>query len=276
MTLTLRVPRPDLLSSRPAVVLAVLGLLAVGLQIAWPLASAAGRERLSIAVVVVLAAFCVAHAGLLLGPAWAAAMLAITAGPGFAAEVVGVRTGVPFGSYAYSEVIGPRLAGVPLVVGLAWTMLCWPAALTARRLASRPVARLAVAAWATTALDLFLDPQLVALGAWTWHHPDPHLPGVPDVPLTNYAGWLLVTVLLQAALLALLARPDARRPGPRGMITDVPGLVLYLWFCVSWVVALAVFLGQPAAAGWGALAAGVVAVPLVVRLRRSGTVGPWA
>lgn len=276
MTLTLRVRRPDLRRFAPVTALAALGLLAVALQIAWPLAATAGRERLSIAVVVVLSAFCVTHAGLLLGVARAAAMLALTAVPGLAAEIVGVRTGVPFGRYAYSDVIGPRLADVPLVVGLAWTMLCWPAALAARRLASRPAARLVLAAWATTALDLFLDPQLVALGAWTWRDPEPHLPGVPDVPLTNYAGWLLVTVVLQAALLGLLARPDVHRTGSRGMITDVPGLVLYLWFCVSWVVALAVFLGQPAAAGWGALAAGSVAVPLGARLRRPYAAGMQA
>ena len=36
--------------------------------------------------------------------------------------------------------------------------------------------------------DLFLDPQMVAAGHWTWLDPDPALPGVPGVPLTNYAG----------------------------------------------------------------------------------------
>jgi putative membrane protein len=44
---------------------------------------------------------------------------------------------------------------------------------------------LALAAW-----DLFLDPQMVADGHWTWRFPEPALPGVPGVPLTNYAGWV--------------------------------------------------------------------------------------
>jgi uncharacterized membrane protein len=42
------------------------------------------------------------------------ALVVATAGAiGFAAELVGVKTGRPFGRYAYSERLGPRIAGVP-------------------------------------------------------------------------------------------------------------------------------------------------------------------
>ncbi len=47
----------------------------------------------------------------------------------------------------------------------------------------------ALAAW-----DVFLDPQMVDAGHWTWADPSPGLPGVAHVPLTNFAGWLLVAV----------------------------------------------------------------------------------
>jgi putative membrane protein len=44
---------------------------------------------------------------------------------------------------------------------------------------------------------------------------------------------------------------------------------LYLWLYVGWTIALGAFLGLAAAAGWGALGMGLVAVPLAVRsLRR--------
>jgi hypothetical protein len=44
---------------------------------------------------------------------------------------------------------------------------------------------------------------------------------------------------------------------------------LYLWLYAGWVIALAGFLDLAAAAGWGALGMGTVAVPLAVQwLRR--------
>ena len=55
--------------------------------------------------------------------------------------------------------------------------------------AAAPLARVAVAAAALASWDLFLDPQMVDAGHWRWSDPSPALPGVPTVPLTNYAGW---------------------------------------------------------------------------------------
>src|SRR5205823_14547336 len=43
------------------------------------------------------------------------APLAAAGAVGFAAEVVGVATGRPFGRYSYSDRLGPRVAGVPLL-----------------------------------------------------------------------------------------------------------------------------------------------------------------
>jgi putative membrane protein len=46
-------------------------------------------------------------------------------------------------------------------------------------------------------------------------------------------------------------------------------LGLYLWLYVGWIVALGAFLDLAAAAGWGALGMGVVALPLAARMLRS-------
>lgn len=236
---------------------AVLAGVVVALQIAYPLTHAAARRNVTVLIVVALAATAVAHALVTRGARTAVFLLAGTAVGGYAVEVLGVHTGVPFGSYAYSSALGPRLFGVPPVVGLAWTMLAWPAALAARRLVHGRLARVAVGGWALATADLFLDPQLVAGGAWTWHYPSPHLPGVSDVPLTNYVGWLAVGLLLSAFVQALAGDGD-----------DRVLLGLYLWLYAGWIVALAGFLGLGAAAGWGALGMGTVAVPLAVRWLR--------
>jgi putative membrane protein len=226
----------------------------VALQIAYPLAHGSVRDHLTVLIVAGLAGTCLVHAAVTRGGRTALALLLVTAVPGYAVEVLGVHTGVPFGSYAYAPTLGPRWFGAPPLIGLAWTMLAWPAALAARRLVDGYLPRVLVGAWALASADLFLDPQQVAAGHWMWRHPAPHLPGVAHVPLTNYAGWIAVALVLSAVVQAFVGDGD-----------DTVMVGLYLWLYVGWTIALGAFLGLAAAAGWGALGMGLVAVPLAVR-----------
>lgn len=239
-------------------------MLAVGvaLQIAYPLTDDVARSRLTIAIVAVMCAAAVLAASARYGPARALAALGVSAGVGFVAEIVGTATGYPFGSYEYTGGLGPSLASVPLIVGLAWTMGALPALAAAARLTSGRswIATAAVAGIGLAAWDVFLDPQMVADGRWSWADPDPHLPGLPDVPLTNFAGWLLVAAIVGAALTALL------RGGPSSGAAVEPAEAQFLWVYASSVLAHAVFLDLPGSAAWGALAMGVVAVPLALRV----------
>jgi uncharacterized membrane protein len=116
-----------------------------------------------------------------------------------------------------------------------------------------------VGAAALTAWDVFLDPQMVAAGHWTWFDPTPALPLVPGIPLTNYAGWLLVSVLV----MAVLARTLRRERGP-----SAPGAALYLWVYFSSVLGHLVFFGLPGSAVTGGVLMGAVAVPFAVTLWR--------
>ncbi|NJC69755.1 carotenoid biosynthesis protein [Planosporangium thailandense] len=229
-------------------------------EIGYPLVSGPARAHLTVATVLIGFAVSVAHAAVSRGPRAAAALVAVAGGGGLAVEALGVATGVPFGAYGYGDALGAELLGVPLVIPLAWTWMAWPAWLTAGRLARGVAARVAVAGLGLAAWDLFLDPQMVAEKYWTWASPRPALPGVPDVPRSNYLGWLVVAVALMALLAAV---PDTRRPGP-----DAPMYALYLWTYASGVLAHAVFLDLPASAAWGGLGMGLVAVPLAVALLR--------
>jgi putative membrane protein len=233
---------------------AALALVVVALQIGYPLVHGAVRTGLTVLIVVGLAATSLVHAAVTRGVATAGWLLLGTAVPGWAVEALGVHTGFPFGSYAYADDLGPKLWDAPVLIGLAWTMLAWPAALVARRLVRSPAARVLVGAWALASADLFLDPQQVAAGHWTWRFPAPHLPGVPDVPLTNYAGWLGVALVLSLAVQRVAGDGD-----------DTVIVALYLWLYVGWIVALAGFLDLAAAAGWGALGMGGVALPVAVQ-----------
>jgi uncharacterized membrane protein len=230
-------------------------------EIGYPLVGGAVRARLVVVTVLIGYKISVAHAALSRA---AVPLILVTTGGGFAVEAVGVATGYPFGGYSYSDALGPKLLGVPLVIPLAWTWMAWPSWLVAGRLVDGalrvPVAGLALASW-----DLFLDPQMVAAGYWTWHDPRPALPGVPGVPISNYLGWFVVAVVLFALLAATLRRWWTRS----GSAPNTIMVGLYLWTYASGVLAHAVFLGLPWSALWGGTGMGLVAVPLVVNLARS-------
>jgi putative membrane protein len=225
-------------------------------QIVYPLVPDTARSGVTVVTVLVFCAAAVGDAARVHGVRGALVLLAVAGGGGLAVEAVGVHTGAPFGTYAYAGDLGPEVLGVPVVVPLAWTMMAWPALVVGRSLARRwPVAvvgGVALAAW-----DLFLDPQMVDAGHWTWAHPEPALPLVPGVPLTNYAGWLIVAVAIVGALDALL--PAHRRPSG-------PAAALYLWTYGSSVAAHVLFFDRPGAAVVGGLVMGAVAVPFGVRL----------
>jgi putative membrane protein len=235
---------------------AVLAVAAVALQLAYPLTHDGTRDGLTVAIVLLFACASASHA-VITRKARGVAVVLVTALGGFAVEVLGVHTGFPFGEYAYTSSLGPRLFGVPLLLGAAWTMLAWPAALVARRLVASPAARVVTGAWALASWDLFLDPQMVADGHWHWRDTSPHLPGVATVPLTDYAGWLLVCVAISLVLQGILGRFGG---------DDAVPVALYLWTYVGSVVALLAFLDLRAAALWGALGMGIVAVPLAATL----------
>jgi putative membrane protein len=238
---------------------ALLGALVL-VQIGYPLSGGRVRAGLTVATVVLGYLISVGHA-FSRRAGWS--LIATATVGGFAVEAIGVATGFPFGHYDYSGQLGPKLLGVPLIIPLAWTWMAWPAWLAALRLTSHRFGQIAVAAVGLAAWDLFLDPQMVAEGYWTWRSPAPALPGVPGVPIGNYLGWLGFAILLMTAL-SLTGRDKIRDPRPG----DAPILALWLWTYASSVLAHAVFLGLPASAAWGGAVMGAVVLPLVPRLVR--------
>ena len=159
----------------------------------------------------------------------------------------------------------PAVTGIaPVLVPLAWTMMAYPTLLAGRRLAGLrrgSWAAPALAAWLLAAWDVYLDPQMVAAGHWTWAFPDPGLPGVDGIPLTNFAGWLLVALVMQATLHRLLP------PTLPHADVAVP-FALLAWTWLGSALANAAFFDRPGVAAWGLGAMGVVAGPALARWRR--------
>jgi uncharacterized membrane protein len=227
------------------------------LQIAYPLVSGHPRDVLTVVTVVAFFAASVTHALVHRGLRWTGLYVLVTTGTGLLAESLGTSTGFPFGSYDYADSLGWKLLSVPVVIPLAWAMMAYPCLLVGQRLASTRLGAAVVGGVALAAWDLFLDPQMVEAGHWTWSDVELALPGAPGIPVSNYLGWLLVAVLMVGVLQLLPRRPaDDRVPA-----------ALFLWTCGSSVLANAVFFGRPGVAVLGGIGMGAVAVPYARALR---------
>ncbi len=88
---------------------------------------------------------------------------------------------------------------MPAIVPLAWFAMAVPAreaahaALGAR---SSATGRVLLGAAALTAWDLFLDPQMVGEGYWTWRRTGAYR----GIPSTNFVGWFVTGVVVMLIL----------------------------------------------------------------------------
>lgn len=266
-------------SAAPAGRLAALALAAAAVlvQVTYPLLSGRALTTATLASVLLFAAASLVSAWATHGVRAAVVLLVGAGGVGLVAEAVGVSTGFPFGEYAYAGTLGPQVLGVPAVVPAAWLMMAWPTLLAGRavvdllRARFGPVpgwAAVPLGAWALAAWDLSLDPQMVEAGHWAWAHPDPALPGIPGIPLTNYAGWVLVALVIQALLHA--AVPRRVRPGvpaSAAVGAGAPALLLG-WTWLGSALAGVAFFGRPWAGLWVFAVMGLVAAPALLRVLR--------
>ena len=247
----------------------VLAVALVATAIAYPLTAGPARDVVSWAIVLIGATLSVAHAGISRGLRTGAGVLGLVAGTAVVFESVGLATGYPYGTYAYSDALGPTLLGVPFLVPLAWLLMAWPSWLLAEHLVpARRLPRIAWAAGIFAAWDVVLDPQLVQAGYWTWADPSPGLPGIDTVPLTNLAGWLLAGAVLMTLLDLLVAgtqEPGSPRIGPAAPF------VALAWMTLGGALAHAGWLDLPGSAAWGAALAVPVLVALAVRGRKDRT-----
>lgn len=100
-----------------------------------------------------------------------------------AVEIVGEKTGVLFGQYAYTDILSPRIFGVPVVIGLSWLNLIYGSIQIANLVLSTfawPF-RALFASLLMTGFDGVMEPAARALGFWYWQN--------YTVPWQNYVAW---------------------------------------------------------------------------------------
>jgi putative membrane protein len=125
---------------------------------------------------------------------------------GMLIEILGVQTGAIFGGYKYGEVLGPKLMGVPYVIGLNWmTLIISVYAILIRRGLPKWTIPI-LCSVVIVGFDFLLEPTAIRFGWWTWDN--------IQVPMQNYIAWG-VTVALYSSLMVwakvpALAENEAR------------------------------------------------------------------
>lgn len=200
-------------------------LLLAGVAVALALWTLHSYSQLSLALVI--ASLALSGASLwscqsLLGARAARLFLAVAVALGWLAEQAGATLGWFFGDYTYTDVLGPRVGAVPIVIPLMWFGLCYIGFLMACLvLWRRPAPAVAgwkagvlvalLAAMIVTAFDLGADPYFVyVLKAWIMGKKDG---GWFGETVKGFEGWMLVSFAIVAVFQAV-ARPQlATRTG---------------------------------------------------------------
>jgi len=111
-------------------------------------------------------------------------------------ELLGTTTGIPFGSYSYTDLLGPKLLGhVPYLIPLSWMMMLYPAMMLTETLLPRRWLRPLVAGFVLTIWDFAMDPAMTTgFAYWQWHTEG----GFYGMPYVNWLGWWLTGTLVAA------------------------------------------------------------------------------
>src|SRR2546428_6827284 len=192
--------------------------------ILWTLAAAYGVSLfanislgLSIPIAVVLllsVAFALIHGALRYGWSGIAVFIVISLVVSNILENTSILTGFPFGHYHYTDVLGPKLFLVPVLIGPAYFATGYLAWVLANVLigdvkreanAFTVVAVPFIASFVMVMWDMTIDPRSSTIQhQWIWEQGG----GYFGVPLTNYLGWFFtVYVFLQLFALFVRFRP---------------------------------------------------------------------
>ncbi len=124
------------------------------------------------------------------GHKWFFPMVVIGFLTGMITEILGVQWGWIFGDYQYGEALGYKIFGVPLLIGVNWSLLTIITAAIAQQFYQNIFMRIIIGVGLMIFLDLLIEPIAPELDFWVFD-------GV-EAPLQNYIGWAAVALFLQA------------------------------------------------------------------------------
>jgi uncharacterized membrane protein len=212
-------------------------------------------------------AFCIWHAVVVKGVKQAVAFFLICILIGWFFEFIGHNYGWFFGHYNYTDTLGPRIGGVPVLISITWSFLVYSSFMIIDWLVGMK-GRTRVRTWwgktlwsalvaaATATLvcawDLMVDP-LATSGVWTtaagkdpwwfWFHGGPYLRelpgkeglGMPGIPIGNFVGWWVAPFLMVFIFYLFFQRANR----VSGSLLDIVPLQVYIYiFLIDFLILL--------------------------------------
>nr|WP_299340089.1 carotenoid biosynthesis protein [Allomuricauda sp.] len=110
---------------------------------------------------------------------------------GMFAEWLGVNYGILFGEYEYGKNFGPKLDGVPWLIGCFWALLAFITAEMTQPLKASPWLKMALGASLMVVLDFFMEQNAPNFDFWSFEG---------HVPVKNYVTWFVIGFLMQFLL----------------------------------------------------------------------------
>ncbi len=111
------------------------------------------------------------------------------------AEWLGVNYGLIFGDYVYGANFGPKLDGVPYLIGVNWAFLTFATGAMASKWLNSFWLRVSAGALLMVLLDFFLEESAPRFDFWYWDL------GYP--PLQNFLGWFALAFLFHLVFQSL-------------------------------------------------------------------------
>jgi len=212
-------------------------------------------DRLPTLLIVILhvvppALFALAHGSVLYGAKGMSVFAIFCLGFGTLAESASLRTGFPFGHYYFTDVMGPKIFQLPLLLALAYLgigYVSWVLALLilgdvdkpahgTRLLALPLLASLIMLAW-----DLSMEAVWSTIDrAWIWRDGGAYF----GVPVGNFIGWFLTGYLYYLAF-ALYCRASPSPRAPTRQSLWFPAILLYAVCALGNILILKVPMGPP-------------------------------
>ncbi len=107
---------------------------------------------------------------------------------GMAVEWIGVNYDFLFGIYSYGENLGPKIDGVPWLIGLNWMVLTLTTAAISDKIFKNKVYRIIMGATLMVFLDVFIEQTAPVLDFWSFSG--------GEAPLRNYLSWFGISVYM--------------------------------------------------------------------------------
>jgi putative membrane protein len=196
------------------------------------------------------AVFALAHGSLLYGRRGFVVFAGMCLGVGAVTESVSLLTGFPFGRYYFTDVMGPKLWGLPFLLVLAylgigycaWVLAVLILGLRGRRLEGyRVVVLPVVASLMMLAWDLSMEADWSTVDrAWIWRDGGPYF----GVPISNFGGWFLTAYLFYQGFALYCRRVGCQGNPDSGVFWRLP-IVMYLVCAAGNLLVMALPMAPP-------------------------------